>query len=130
MGLVYFNKMLTERELLLGEKGKPTLRLTTYAWCPDTRKQRCYQNAGHYLKEKEWLVPLVKRMPFFFYTCVIPFSCSGPLGVSENLIVFFFFFFNLIFFFFKFIYLFPTDEFMSFPRKLARSEAQPVSFRI
>ena len=66
-----------------------------------TRQQQCYQNAGHCLKEKDNLFPFVKKMPFFFYACIISFSCKGPLGVTANLIVFFFFFFlnfNLKFF--------------------------------
>ena len=45
-----------------------------------TRQQRCCQNAGHCLKEKESLVPFVKRMPFFFYACVIPFFLLGTSG--------------------------------------------------
>ena len=87
------------------------LRPKTYAWCPDTHQQQC-QNAGHCLKEKDSLFLFVKRMPFFFYACVIPFSCQGPLGVSANLIFFFFFFFFFIQFdfFYLFIYLFPTPS--------------------
>ena len=67
----------------------------------DTCRQRC-QIAGHCLKEKESLLPFVKRLPFFLYACVIPFSCQRPLGVSANLSFSFFFLkFNL-----NFIYLF------------------------
>ena len=54
----------------------------TAKWC-------CWFD-GHCLKEKGGLVPFVKRKClFFFYACVISFSCQGPLGVSANLIAFF-----------------------------------------
>ena len=43
-------------------------------------------------------------MTFFFYACVTPFSCQGPLGVSANLsFLFLYFFFLFDFRFFLFI---------------------------
>ena len=76
-----------------------------YAWCPDT-PARNYQSAGHFLKERDNIVPFVKRMTFLFYARVIPFSCQVLLGVSANLIIFFLFIYLFIFYF-KFFYSFP-----------------------
>ena len=73
-----------------------------------TRQQQCCHNAGHYFKEKECMFPFVKRMPFFFYACVIPFFLSGTSGsfCKFKFSIFFFFFFK--FNFYLSIYSFPT----------------------
>ena len=61
---------------------------------PDGKKGRCMH------KEKEQPLDL-EEQAFFLYTCVIPFSHQGPLGVSANLSFPSFFLIQ-----FKFFYLF------------------------
>ena len=61
-----------------------------------TRQQRCYQNAGHCLKEKECLVPFVKRNAFFLLRMRHLLFLLGTSGSFCKFNSFIFLFLNLI----------------------------------
>ena len=105
--------MLTERELLLGERGKPTLRPKTYAWCPDT-PARGYQSAGHCLKDKDNMVPFVKRKALFLLRLRHPLfllETSGSFCKFNSFLFICLFLKKILLKFYLFIYSFPTIDF-------------------
>ena len=107
--------MLTEREreLLLGERGLQTLGPKTYVWCPDT-PARGYQSAGHRLKEKDNMVPFVKRNAFFLLRMrhlIFLLETSGSFCKFDSfLFIFISNFFNYLFVPYKFNSTLPSQQ--------------------
>ena len=87
------------------------LRPKTYAWCPkpQTAKWYCWFD-GHCLKEKDSIVPFVKRNAFFLLRmCHLLFLLETSGSVCKFDSFLFYLFFNLILNV-LFIYLFPTPS--------------------
>ena len=106
MGLVHFSIVLTDRERATTDEGTNRRYVQRrMRGAQNTRRQNGVVGSTDTAWERKIISsPLSRGMAFFFYACVISFSCYRPLGVSENLIVFFLFiyFFNLILNFYLF----------------------------
>ena len=106
MSLVYFSIVLTERERVSCDWVKGTNRRYVQRRMCGAQNTSTRLSIRWTLLERERMTrPLCQEEMPFFYACVIPFSCYGPLGVFCKFNSFFLFIYFLKFNF-NFFYLF------------------------